>query len=111
MEKNKEFYTYRLGLGLTKWLDNNKKKAKENKLNGVEDLNLVKSEADLVASSGVAKNAVTLIKQGQRNPEYSTLEYIAEALGVPLSTFIHYCESISDEEVFEQLRKVTKRKR
>lgn len=111
MEKTKEFYTYRLGLGLSSWLDNNKKKAKENKLNGIEDLNLVKSEGDLIASSGVAKNAISQIKLGKRNPEYTTLIHIAEALGVPLSSFMLFCESIPDDEVFKGMGKLPMRKR
>lgn len=111
MEKTKEFYTYRLGLGLTKWLNANKKQAQLNKQNGIEDMNLVKSEGNLVASSGVAKNAITEIKLGRRNPEYTTLEFIAEGLGVPLSTFLQFCEKISDEEVFKGMGKIPKRKR
>lgn len=111
MEKTKEFYTYRLGLGVTKWLNENKKQAKLNKQNKIEDINLVKSEGDLAASSGVSKNAISEIKLGRRNPEYTTIEFLAEGLGVPLSTLILYCENIPDEEIFKGMGKIPKRKR
>ncbi|SKA46726.1 hypothetical protein SAMN04488128_10813 [Chitinophaga eiseniae] len=107
MEKGKKFYKYRLGLGLLQWIANNKDIASEDKEAG---RHLVKSLRGLESSSGISYTIIQGISKGQRSPEYTTLEAIAEALNTKLSTFIAFCEAIPDAEVAKAIEKDNKSK-
>ncbi|QJB29911.1 hypothetical protein HF329_00745 [Chitinophaga oryzae] len=110
MEKSKTFLKNRLGLGLVRLIADHKKKAKENKEKGIEDLSLVKSLRGLESSSGISYRILQGISKGERSPEYLTLEAIADAFGIPLSTFLSYCEALSDSEVQQAMEKNKKAK-
>ncbi|NSL86154.1 helix-turn-helix domain-containing protein [Chitinophaga sp. Mgbs1] len=107
MEKTKKFYKHRLGLGLLKWMANNKAEMEKNK--GAK-LQLVKSLRGLESASGVSYRIIQGISKGERSPEYTTLEAIAEALNVKLSTFLEFCEKISEEEIFQVIEKTNSQK-
>ncbi|MEC5143205.1 hypothetical protein [Chitinophaga sp. 212800010-3] len=99
MEKSKVFLKNRLGLGLVKWIAGNKEQAKKNKEAGIQDLSLVKSLRGLESSSGISYRILQGISKGERSPEYTTLEAIAEAFGTKLSVFLAYCEALPDNDV------------
>lgn len=107
MEKGKKFYKYRLGLGLLHWIANNKDIAAKDKEAGRK---LVKSLRGLESASGISYTIIQGISKGQRSPEYTTLETIAEALNAKLSTFIAFCEAIPDAEVWKVIEKDSKSK-
>ncbi|HEY9259656.1 hypothetical protein [Chitinophaga sp.] len=104
MEKDKNYYKYRLGLGLRRWIEENAKTAEENEEKKIEDNSLVTTLRGLENASGLSWNVIHTISLGKRNPNYTTLEQIAESLGVPLSTWLAYCEAIPEKDVINSIK-------
>ncbi|MFB6457067.1 hypothetical protein ACE38W_17485 [Chitinophaga sp. Hz27] len=106
MEKDKNYFKYRLGLGLRRWIDENDKTARESG----EESNLITTLRGLETATGLSWNIVHTISVGTRNPSYTTLEQIAEALGIPLSTWLAYCEAIPEADVINSIKQQEKKK-
>lgn len=101
----------RFGLSLKRILDKNKAKALENKLEGVESSKLIDSYGKLESSSGLRKATLIDVTVGKRNATCTTIAAILDALGMTLSEFGSYYDSISEEEIWEYKKTIEKSKK
>lgn len=101
----------RFGLSLKRILDKNKAKASENKLEGLDNPKLIDSYGKLESSSGLRKATLIDVTVGKRNATFTTIAAILDALGMTLTEFGSYYDSISEEEIWEYKKTIEKSKK
>jgi transcriptional regulator with XRE-family HTH domain len=100
--KEKMIAKYRLALGLSRIIEENKKSG---------NVELVSSLRKLAASSGLEYAIVQRISSGKKDPQYTTLLSLSEGLGMPLHQFLQGIEKISDETVTAHIGEIEKAKK
>lgn len=117
-------YSEKLNLPLSFFLGDNSPNTDSNSNSylGMQIRNLRKqdniTQSDLANALGVGKSAVSMWENGQRDPDFETLESIADYFNVPISTFFpgsdasssdisSYTLSSFERQVLKQLRLLT----
>lgn len=97
--KEKENIKLRFGLAIKKLIDENKAINLEKRKNNIKDKNLINSFGRLESASGIPKATLIEIVQGRKNAASTTLIAIIEAFNMNLTSFGHYYDKITDEEL------------
>lgn len=95
IKNEKDLLKTRLGLAILKVIQDNKEKAKENKLEGTKDIHLINSLRKLEAASGVPYASIQQITKGVKNSSFTTFMAIIEGLNLtPQDFFQHYYTNV-----------------
>lgn len=110
IKNEKDLLKTRLGLAILKVIQDNKEKAKENKLEGVKDIHLINSLRKLEAASGVPYASIQQITKGTKNASFTTWMAIIEGLNLtPQDFFQQYYDKVKLDQS-EYTRKTKKKK-
>jgi hypothetical protein len=107
-DRDKKNIKLKFGLSIQKVLDRNKDLSLSKGESSQDDDDiLIKTYGRLATLSGIPKASVIRIVSGKINMASSTLGVIIETLGLTLSEFGQYYDSISDKDIQEYDKKLS----
>jgi transcriptional regulator with XRE-family HTH domain len=100
MEPQEKDYTkLKLATCVRKILNENRLKDASNRNKGIEDMSLVDSMRQIEAASGLSFTIIQSTLAGKRDPQFTTLIALIEALGVSFNKFASLYDKITDTEI------------
>lgn len=108
----KEYTKLKLATCIRKILKENRLTGVQNHNKGIEDLSLVDSMRQVGAASGLSFTIIQETSVGKRDPQFTSLISLIDALGISFTKFASIYDKISDAEI-EEVKKdiVAKRKK
>jgi transcriptional regulator with XRE-family HTH domain len=111
-QSEKEYTKLKLATCIRKILKDNRLTSTQNQNKGIEDLSLVDSMRQVGASSGLSFTIIQETSAGKRDPQFTSLISLIEALGISFTKFAGIYDKITDVEIEEIKRDIeAKRKK
>ncbi len=110
-ESKKEDIKFKLATCLRLILKRKKNISKENKSHSIEDIRLIDSMRQLEAESGLSYTIIQGASVGKRDVQFTSLITMIENLGLSFSEFAKLYDSITDKQVADERREITKGKK
>ena len=103
-QSEKEYTKLKLATCIRKVLKENRLTGTQNQNKGIEDITLVDSMRQVGAASGLSFTIIQETSAGKRDPQFTSLISLIEALGITFTKFANIYDKITDAEI-EELRK------
>lgn len=100
-KEEKDYIKLKFGLCLKRLIDENRKRAQENKLEGIKDHTLISSLRKLEAATGLRFATLQQIAAGEVNASCTSIVTIIESLGFSLSQYFSHYYRITTKEVHD----------
>lgn len=97
----KEYTKLKLATCIRKILKENKLTGTQNQNKGIEDLSLVDSMRQVGAASGLSFTIIQETSAGKRDPQFTSLISLIDALGISFTKFAGIYDKITDAEIAE----------
>ena len=108
--KEKKYIKMKFAICLKTLIKENKAKAKENKIKGIEDHKLISSLRKLESSSGISFPIIQKISTGSKNAELTTLVALAEGLDISVGYLFSVYDKITDLEITKEIKEQDKKR-
>jgi transcriptional regulator with XRE-family HTH domain len=109
-QSEKEYAKLKLATCIRKILKENRLISAQNQNKGVEDISLVESMRQVGAASGLSFTIIQETSAGKRDPQFTSLISLIEALGISFSKFANIYDKITNAEI-EEVKKDIEAKR
>jgi len=108
----KEYTKLKLATCIRKILKENRLTGTQNQNKGIEDLSLVDSMRQVGAASGLSFTIIQETSAGKRDPQFTSLISLIEALGISFAKFASIYDKVTEAEIEETKKDIeTKRKK
>lgn len=109
-QSEKEYSKLKLATCIRKVLKENRLTGTQNQNKGIEDISLVDSMRQVGAASGLSFTIIQETSAGKRDPQFTSLISLIDALGITFSKFATIYDKITDAEM-EEVKKDIEAKR